>query len=325
MILEQIKTQQVLLSLYLVLWSYCAGWNRVSFGQRQVRYIVRSLDIEVCLYPLEKLRAFSTTFRNKQYIVLNQSLVPDEIDNLDDLIKWLFRPGGAHEMKFVFFHEIGHVLLHTDHRKAIRLNQVKEAKFLERLTEKQEHRIKNYQEIAKEVEADFFALLALVPDRVLERQFRQLRNHTPGHRRFLLMKVAYKLLSGKEYSRKTESVADHDFMARLATYRVKLFEEFCRDFYQASNLIANKDPSVVDACLETYRKPQSIGSKLDHRLTKSKSAKLDGDVNALQFIYEKHPLVRNSETLEEMLEEQYPFEQFLTQTVAKSKVVTLFN
>ena len=307
--IENVSTQQVLLSLYIKLWSYCAGWNRVRFRAKQARYILRTLNIDVCLFPLNSLNAFTTVWQGRTYIVLNREMVPSHITSVDDLLDWLFESSNGKQMRFVFFHEIGHVLLHNQDRKTMSFHDGFNLDSIQQLTENSNHSLKAYVELSREVEADFFALLALVPDRVLVQLSRSLSHHSNGHRKLLLRTHIARMLG------ETRSEAS-SFITKLATYRVRLFEEYCGNFYECSKLIADRDPLVSPALVEHYTRACSLASAtMPEEVSRNH---LNGDISALNLIYSKHPLVRDHEKLKEAITKHYPFEHFLTNTVQSS-------
>lgn len=160
--------------LYCSYWDLCAGWNRIPFAAPQLAYIIRKRGVRFSIAPLGHLDAIAMFIDNERFIGLNSTICPTAVNKkgLKETLESL-----GNRARFVFLHEVAHLIFHST-QKELWSNGALSERAAKRMRWIGEHDIVGRDKTAlervvpamvREIEADFFALIALVPDFVLLR------------------------------------------------------------------------------------------------------------------------------------------------------------
>lgn len=216
--------EDVLRTLYLRMWRFCAGWNRCVFMSRQLSYIWRKWpSLHIWIGSLGSVEAMTVVVDSESYIVLNRTLLPWSVNDDRDargIIRCLDGPGATYA-RFVFLHELGHLLLHREAPGTWETTTPEG--FWPRAMARE--RTASVDEVIQEIEADIYALVAMVPDYAIYTLRKRHRGRTQ-----LRMQVA-RMLAGTAYP------AEHPTRRQLhalAEYRLTLFDKLSHLFRRVS-------------------------------------------------------------------------------------------
>lgn len=222
--------------IYEKMWHFCGGWNRRPFRERQIRYLVENFGVEIRLAPLGRLEAIATKGHGFNVVTLNRLLVPRELHSADPdtLVRWLGDVSGSHA-RFVLLHELAHIYVHSDAPSFWIKGTLPEYNELCWLAERSIlSRLQNIpttiEDVGREVEADFVALIAMVPDFVIWKLKMKLKM---GARQSLRDAVV-EYMGGHAFNTSLLDVEAH--VTRLAGYRLILYERFAHLFREASEV-----------------------------------------------------------------------------------------
>ncbi len=204
---------EILRSVYIHIWMNCAGWNRVPFFSKQLLYVLRTRQIKLRILDLGGSRGYSRIKDEESIIALNKRLFPASTwNNPDQAFAWLDRPAAVYT-RFVFLHEIGHMILHNS----------------------PDRRTKEI----KEIEADFFAYQAIIPDHKLLSRAIEFANQSQSSEEVYEDLETYiaSYISCAEFSddNYAEINGGIEFVSEFATYRLSTFRNFARSFYYVSS------------------------------------------------------------------------------------------
>jgi len=299
---KSVSAAELLRDLYISIWEFCAGWNRVPFRAAQLRFILKANGISLNLLPLEGVSSISVIANSTKSIGLNYELVPESIRSkgINATTNWIGDSSEALYARFVVFHEIGHLLLHADSNDVdndlVGTNQ--ETKWLRSIRERYTSEQSMYllPGTIREIEADFFALIAILPDYVLlESEIDGIEDQqqlVEFVRRTLVGSIPHNDLPGAHLIPDT-------LFEEFSEYRVQIFKVLARPLYYVSNKVS------IKGIVETRT--------LRHAM-KDWEFECEPDLNTILSL---HPLAIKDKKLAKLMESHLPFRDFVAPLAKK--------
>lgn len=279
------STATILRNVFSLLWSLCAGWNRRPFRERHIDYIIRKNDVRVTLAPLGKLDAITTIIGDQKFIGLNRTVFTGAGRRTTEEEVWdVVSQNLAAKERFVLLHEIAHVYLHANHddfwhatawKKGHERRWVAESGLL---LPKSNLDGDLAPATIREIEADFYALLALIPDFVL---WRMTQNNRLCERTVLRYLCSH---------HRNDPTCDCESLRDLARYRIEIFRKFAHLFQTISSESFEMKNGRV------FRKTTTIEGVDAEKIRKLNGAEEDEDIKQILTL---HPRIKNDQALRE--------------------------
>ena len=275
----------ILRNLFWILWSLCAGWNRRPFRERHIDYIIRKNGVRVTLAPLGKLDAITTIIGNQRFIGLNRTVFTGAGRRTTEEEVWnVVSQNLAAKERFVLLHEIAHVYLHGDHKDFWQETPWKKERKGRWIAESGLLLPKKNLDgdlapaTIREIEADFYALLALIPDFILWRMAQNNRLHENSVLKYLCS------------HNQNDPTCDCESLRDLARYRIEIFKKFAHMFQAISS------ESFETISKGSFRKTETIEGVDAEKIRQLNGA---SENESIQQILTLHPRVKNDQTLRE--------------------------
>lgn len=279
------STAILLRNLFWVLWSLCAGWNRRPFRERHIDYIIRSNGVRVTLAPLGTLDAITTIIGDQRFIGLNRTVFTGAGRRTTEENVWnVVSQNLAAKERFVLLHEIAHVYLHGDHEDFWQETPWRKGRGGRWIAESGLLLPKNNLDgdlapaTIREIEADFYALLALIPDFILWRMAQNNRLCENNVLRYLCSHY------------RNDPTCDCESLRDLAHYRIEIFRKFAH-LFQTISL-----ESFETKTGKAFRKTTTIEGVDAEKIRKLNGAEEEEDIKQILTL---HPRIKNDQALRE--------------------------
>jgi hypothetical protein len=295
----QENSEEELRQLYRELWQICGGWNRVPFRAKHIHYIMQ-LGVTVSLAPLGKLDGIAMIIDGEPFIGLNRAICPETghrgIEFLTPGVWESINRRLGNRARFVLLHELAHIMIHRDEPQFWKrrpaagrdTHSVWEHDIVRRDRTSLE---KMVNATLREVEADFFALLALLPDY-----------------RLFIMDRGQRLEPGEVVRALCEDRAipleDKAQLWGLAEYRIAVYRKFAHLFR-----VVSIEPFVQRKNGKPFRNVATIDEVDAETLQERNAPYVSGTVKDIAL---EHPRVKADQLIARAIEEgnYKPFASF---------------